>query len=250
MEIITRAEAKEKGLKRYFTGKPCKYGHICEKLTSCYKCVQCQEEYLKKNRNKLLQDKKDWYTKNKEELAIKSKERYRDKKEEILLYQKKRYEENKISKIKYQKKYSLKNRKKISERNKKWRHENKKKINKYEKLWRSTPKGKLISFTRGTMARIVVSIKKKKEISAIESVGYTSDELKAHLENQFRDGMTWENHGTVWQIDHIIPLSWFIEKLEGQSQEAILLNANALHNLQPLLVEENLRKGNKMPWNL
>jgi hypothetical protein len=30
-EIISRAEAKARGLTRYFTGKPCKYGHIAER---------------------------------------------------------------------------------------------------------------------------------------------------------------------------------------------------------------------------
>jgi hypothetical protein len=29
-EIITRAEAKARGLKRYFTGKPCKCQHVAE----------------------------------------------------------------------------------------------------------------------------------------------------------------------------------------------------------------------------
>ncbi|KKK96676.1 hypothetical protein LCGC14_2660360, partial [marine sediment metagenome] len=31
---ITRDEAKALGLKRYFTGKPCKYGHISEHRVS------------------------------------------------------------------------------------------------------------------------------------------------------------------------------------------------------------------------
>jgi hypothetical protein len=39
-----------------------------------------------------------------------------------------------------------------------------------------------------------------------EYIGCTIEELKLHLEKQFTDGMTWENHG-LWHIDHIIPLS-------------------------------------------
>ena len=40
MEIITRQQAKEQGLVRYFTGKPCKHGHIAERyLGGC--CVIC-----------------------------------------------------------------------------------------------------------------------------------------------------------------------------------------------------------------
>jgi hypothetical protein len=41
MEIITRTEAKEKGLTHYFTGKPCKHGHISEKTVSGGNCVEC-----------------------------------------------------------------------------------------------------------------------------------------------------------------------------------------------------------------
>src|SRR3954464_6823164 len=29
-QIVTRTEAKAAGLPRYFTGKPCKYGHVAE----------------------------------------------------------------------------------------------------------------------------------------------------------------------------------------------------------------------------
>lgn len=41
-EIITRAEAMARGLKRYFTGKPCRYGHVTQRLTSGSACVECR----------------------------------------------------------------------------------------------------------------------------------------------------------------------------------------------------------------
>ena len=52
MKIISRKEAKEKGLKRYFTGQPCKYGHIAERQTSNHGCIiclknRCSERYWK-----------------------------------------------------------------------------------------------------------------------------------------------------------------------------------------------------------
>lgn len=43
MNIITRKEAKATGLKRYFTGKPCKRGHVVEQLVSSCECVRCHE---------------------------------------------------------------------------------------------------------------------------------------------------------------------------------------------------------------
>jgi len=43
-QIINRKEAKQKGLKRYFTGKPCKYGHLAERFVSTSTCVTCSQE--------------------------------------------------------------------------------------------------------------------------------------------------------------------------------------------------------------
>src|SRR5689334_5463261 len=40
-QIITRAEAKAASLPRYFTGKPCKHGHVAERYTSIKICVSC-----------------------------------------------------------------------------------------------------------------------------------------------------------------------------------------------------------------
>ena len=42
--IISRAEAKAQGLKRYYTGKTCLYGHDEERVTSSGTCVACQAE--------------------------------------------------------------------------------------------------------------------------------------------------------------------------------------------------------------
>ena len=53
MQIISRAEAKAKGLKRYFTGKPCKHGHVAERQVFNATCVKCERAYMKKYREKL-----------------------------------------------------------------------------------------------------------------------------------------------------------------------------------------------------
>ena len=37
-----RAEAKAFGVKRYYTGKPCKHGHMRERITSNGHCVRCR----------------------------------------------------------------------------------------------------------------------------------------------------------------------------------------------------------------
>ena len=42
MKLISRQEAIEQKLTRYFTGEPCKHGHIAEKLLSNRTCIECQ----------------------------------------------------------------------------------------------------------------------------------------------------------------------------------------------------------------
>ena len=54
-EIISRADAKARGLKTYFTGEPCKYGHIAERRVRCSTCVECSRAISKA-----------WYANNKE----------------------------------------------------------------------------------------------------------------------------------------------------------------------------------------
>ena len=44
MQIVTRREAVQRGLKRYFTGKPCPRGHISERWTNIHTCIACSYE--------------------------------------------------------------------------------------------------------------------------------------------------------------------------------------------------------------
>jgi hypothetical protein len=43
--IISRKEAKARGLVRYFTGKPCRHGHVAERYLNSGSCVDCQKEW-------------------------------------------------------------------------------------------------------------------------------------------------------------------------------------------------------------
>ena len=74
-------------------------------------------------------------------------------------------------------------------------------------------------------------------------VGYDAQTLRKHLERQFINGMTWENYGEVWQVDHILPLKHF-GKTFHEPDDAFLA-AWALSNLRPLWSEANKRKNAK-----
>jgi len=44
MEIMTRQQAIDSGLPKYFTGKPCSNGHLVERLVTNYNCTSCTRE--------------------------------------------------------------------------------------------------------------------------------------------------------------------------------------------------------------
>ena len=72
-----------------------------------------------------------------------------------------------------------------------------------------------------------------------ELTGADIDVVKAHLERQFVDGMTWENRG-AWHVDHIRPCASF--DLTDPEQQRQCFHYT---NLQPLWAEDNLAKSDR-----
>ena len=52
MEIITRKEALSNGLKLYFTGKPCRHGHVSERYTVSVICRGCTTSSRVRDKNR------------------------------------------------------------------------------------------------------------------------------------------------------------------------------------------------------
>jgi hypothetical protein len=81
-----------------------------------------------------------------------------------------------------------------------------------------------------------------KTAPTLELLGVKNTEIVwAHLESLFRPGMTRENYGSVWEIDHKKPCASF-NLLDPAQQRACFHYSN----LQPLLVSENRSKGAKV----
>lgn len=94
-------------------------------------------------------------------------------------------------------------------------------------------------------ARIYETLKGNKSGTTFAILGYTCADLMAHLEAQFLPGMTWENYGPVWHVDHIKPLASF--SFETVNDDGFK-QAWALTNLQPLWAVENIRKGARLDY--
>ena len=83
---------------------------------------------------------------------------------------------------------------------------------------------------------------KKKTGKTFDKVGYTINELMAHLEKNFKPGMSWDNYGTDWHIDHRVPVSWFNYEDDNSTE---FIKCWGLNNLQPKEAKENMSKGNR-----
>lgn len=115
---------------------------------------------------------------------------------------------------------------------------------KRDKKKRSTPKGKL---SRTISYRIWTSLKGNKNRNHWGNlVGYSIEQLKLHIEKQFLPGMTWENYGPIWHIDHRIPIS---AHNFNSPNDIDFKRCWSLKNLRPLWASENYKKHSKLIEN-
>lgn len=55
-QIMTRRQAAEAGLKRYYNGRPCSKGHESPRFTSTGACVTCAASYVKEYNSRLKKE--------------------------------------------------------------------------------------------------------------------------------------------------------------------------------------------------
>jgi hypothetical protein len=130
---------------------------------------------------------------------------------------------------------------------KEYREKNIDKIREVKRTYERTRKAndpiyKLISNFRTAIYQVLKESNVEKNGHYFEILQYSPDELINHLENQFTDGMTWDNYGE-WHVDHITPISLYDIKEIGDSE---FMECWSLKNLQPMWGEENIRKSNKV----
>jgi hypothetical protein len=114
----------------------------------------------------------------------------------------------------------------------------------YKERYKTDPQFRMAVVLR---KRIVMALKARgisKSKSLRELLGCSIPDLKAHLEKQFKPGMSWSNHGD-WHIDHIRPCAAFNLALVAEQQVCFHYS-----NLQPLWAEENMRKSAKLIHDL
>ena len=234
MDIISRKEAKQKNLKRYFTGKPCLRNHIAERLVSTKSCVECnkihEKKYYSNPHVKSKRAEKDKRYKNNNSEKIRERDRKRSKTPE---YKARAKEYNQRDYVKEKRRiYNIEYREKNSERLKE-------KDRLYAKnVRRKNPQNRIKENIR---RRMLLALKNNSKSLSLENLlGCEIKFLIQYLEKKFLKGMSWNNHGE-WHIDHIKPCASFdLSKLSEQKK------CFYYKNLQPLWAKDNLSKGAKI----
>lgn len=134
----------------------------------------------------------------------------------------------------------LNNKSKAVARAKKWAKENPEKrrqiVRDYSRRFYKDPENRPVIISRKLLHRVLSLTGERSGTRTEKALGYTRSELKAHLERNFLEGMTWENHGE-WHVDHVIPVSEMVA-LGITCPKKI----NALKNLMPVWASDNLKK--------
>lgn len=111
------------------------------------------------------------------------------------------------------------------------------------RAWVDPETARLTEHQRQKFKRVLKSLlratKCRKRAKTADALGYTRDQLVAHIQRQFRPGMSWSDRAS-FSIDHVVPVVEFIRR--GITDPKV---ACSLANLQPLTPYENRKKSDK-----
>ncbi len=168
--------------------------------STLYICRECRIDYNNLNKNSIKEYNKTRYDNNKDVILEKIRIYHNLNKEDIKIY------------------------------TKGWQQNNKEWINNYSsERYKNDIEFKLKLNLRNTLKNKIKAVGARKYKSSLKLTGCSIIDLKHHLESLFLPEMCWENHGYIWEIDHIIPCSRFNLLLEEEQQKCFHYS-----NLQPL----------------
>ena len=159
------------------------------------------------------------------------------------------------------KEYKQRNKKLISDYNKTYKSEHKEEIKVYNhdynlenreaiqkrqteqhRIRRETDVNfRLAKNCRDRVGKMLNSQNTKKSCKTFELIGGDVNFLKEWLQFNFKEGMTLDNYGQYWHIDHVIPCSLF--NLQDKKQLKICCHWT---NLQPMEAKANMTKNNSL----
>lgn len=192
------------------------------------KCKYCQKEYDKsRSAQKKIYDKK-YKQEHKEQ--IKNYDKQHPRLEYKRQYSKIYHEEHKEQAKEYSKCYQENNKIKEKQRYAKYH------LTHYNIDLKYTIDHKV-------MSTIYASLKSNFHDTIYNKyLNYNMVTLKEHLEKQFTSEMSWDNYGSYWELDHIIPKSQFNYSSVDDKEFQLCWS---LSNLRPLSKTENRQRPKK-----
>jgi hypothetical protein len=184
---------------------------------------------------------------------------YLRNRERAICRAKEHYQRNKAQIKESRKTWRLKNRAKLTEINRSYRHRRAASGNPYKMSSSSKARHRawckrrfkerykhdfaytIVRILRYRLWQVTISEGRKRAGAALELLGCSIEQFRAHLETQFSNRMNWKNYGSAWHIDHIIPCSAFDLSDPRQQQQCFHYT-----NLRPLWARANIRKGNRL----
>lgn len=212
----SRKDANKQGLKYYFTGKPCKHGHVSKRHAHNSVCVECSslnsKRWSKINNARCAKNMREWRRKNPEKEKINSDRANRA-----------HYERHRDKVLEAGRLYYLKNREKRSAYERARRKSVGDMLREKNRNWKRNNRDKANALERNREAR------KRKSGGA-----HTADDIRSILNAQFgKCAYCRTKFGKKYHVDHIIAVS------RG--------GTNNRRNLQILCVPCNLAKGARDP---
>lgn len=162
----------------------------------------------------------------------------------------------------YSKRYYWENLDGCKERKRNWANDNPDHVRKYKRTYEKKNRHKTRPYStryarershkdpqyrlrRYLRTRITAALRGVSKFETTMSLlGCSLEEFWLYLESKFEEGMTRDNYGSVWHVDHIIPCAVFdLTKPEHQKR------CFHFSNLQPLFAADNIKKGHKIITN-
>jgi hypothetical protein len=203
--------------------------------SQCKDCIKEKQRHWRENNLERKKELDREYAKNNRDKRNEANRRYRIKHAEKI---KKKYKQNKSKHLQSKREYYLKNRDRLLQKALQYQSQTKDKRNARQRLRSLTdPKFRIGCAMGKALSKALAGKKAGQKWETL--VGYTVTDLMAHLEPQFTPEMTWDNYGSYWHLDHLVPQYYF----EYDSYDHPHFRACwSLDNLQPLEAEKNLRK--------
>ncbi len=171
-------------------------------------------DWREANRPHLRQTYKKFYAENKEARSQQAKEFRKNNPDKVREWQRRTVAKKPEHYKAVQKKWQDDHKEHNAKRNSAYAKKNRAKRTAQQGVYirerrKRDPQYRLLFRMRSRMWDALQPQSAKKAARTMELLGCTGPQFRSHLEEQFKPGMSWENYGEYWQIDHISPLAAF-----------------------------------------